>query len=372
MRVLMISKACVVGIYQRKLELMAQSPDVDLTVVVPPVWRDPSGEQRLERAYVQGYTLRVEPIRLNGNYHLHYYPTLPAILREVQPDIVHIDEEPYNLATWHALWWARRLAPRAKTLFFSWQNIRRAYPFPFSVGEAWVLRSIDGAIMGTESAAQVWRAKGYRGHSAVIPQFGVDPDVFMPAPEAATRPTSPAPVIGYIGRLVREKGIDLLLRAVAAHADQGWRVQIAGQGPERPALEAFARELGLAKRVEFVGQRPSTQMAAFYPTLDVLVIPSRTLPNWKEQFGRVIVEAMACGVPVIGSDSAAIPDVIGDAGLVFPEGDAGALGHALHRLFSTPGLSADLARRGRRRILAHFTHARVAGLTIDSYHHLLR
>src|SRR5947209_258140 len=126
MRILMISKAVVVGMYQRKLEEMARLPGVQLTVIVPPFWRDPSGEVRLERAYTQGYDLRVQPMRFNGSFHLHYFPTLARCFADVQPHIVHIDEEPYNLAAWHALWLARRA--RAKSLFFSWQNILKQYP----------------------------------------------------------------------------------------------------------------------------------------------------------------------------------------------------------------------------------------------------
>ena len=70
---------------------------------------------------------------------------------------------------------------------------------------------------------------------------------------------------------------------------------------------------------------PSTEVPAVLRALDVLVLPSLTTPSWKEQFGRVLQEAMACAIPVVGSDSGEIPHVIGDAGLVTPEGDAAAL-----------------------------------------------
>src|SRR5512145_460642 len=141
MRVLMLSKACVVGSYQRKLEEMAKLPDVDLRVLVPPSWRDDRGDLVLERAYVQGYDLRVTPIRFNGHFHVHYYPRFGSEVRAFKPDVVHIDEEPYNVATWHALWHARR--SQARTLFFSWQNIVREYPLPFRLGERWVFDHVD-------------------------------------------------------------------------------------------------------------------------------------------------------------------------------------------------------------------------------------
>ena len=364
MRVLMISKALVVGIYQRKLELIA-AQGVDLLAITPPSWRDERGDLPLERVYTNGYRLETLPIHFNGNFHLHHYRGLGAAIRRFQPQIVHIDEEPYNLATWQALWLARRAG--AKTLFFSWQNIERRYPPPFSWGERWVLDHVDGAIVGTESAAQVWRAKGYRGDLAVIAQFGVDPDLFQPV-APPDRPFT----VGCVARLVPEKGVDLLLRA-AAQLDSDWCVRIVGGGPLRADLDALSGDLGIAERVTFLDQIPSTQMPDQYHQLDALAVPSLTLPNWKEQFGpRATVEAMASGVPVVGSDSGAIPDVIADAGLIVPEGDIEALAAALRRLRDETGLREELARRGRDRVLAHYTHQQIAAATVRVYEAMLK
>ncbi len=363
MRVLMISKACVVGAYQRKLEELA-ARGVDLTVVVPPAW----GDAPLERAHTTGYRLVVNPVRFNGNFHLHHYPGLRRWFTPT-PDIVHIDEEPYNLATWQALWLARRAG--ARSLFFSWQNLERRYPPPFALGERWVLDQVDHALMGTESAADVWRAKGYRGPLDVIPQFGVDPAIFTPPTHPIAGRTR---ALGYVGRLVPEKGVEVLLRALDELVRQGmagWRLDIVGSGPEEAALKRLAAELGLGDHVTFAGQLPSTQMPAFYRQLDILALPSLTRPNWKEQFGRVLVEAMACGVVPVGSDSGAIPGVIGDGGLVTPEGDALALADALRGLMLDEGLRRDLARRGRQRVLDHFTQAQIARQTVAVYEALL-
>ena len=140
-----------------------------------------------------------------------------------------------------------------------------------------------------------------------------------------------------------------------------------GGGPERDRLHAMAREAGIAERVEFADQVQSTEMPAFYRRFDVLALPSRTRPNWKEQFGRALVEAMASGVPVIGSNSGAIPDVIGEAGLIFPEGDAQALAHHLAALLADAGLRATLGEKGRQRALACFTHERIAAATVEVY-----
>ncbi|MBL8164556.1 MAG: glycosyltransferase family 4 protein, partial [Anaerolineae bacterium] len=221
------------------------------------------------------------------------------------------------------------------------------------------------ALMGTQSAADVWRAKGYARPLAVVPQFGVDPQLFQPGTPDA-RPFT----IGYIGRLVVEKGVDLLLDA-AARLRGEWRLRLVGSGPQEDALRAQAERLGIAERITWIPWAASTEMPAQYHELDALALPSLTRPNWKEQFGRVLIEAMASGVPVIGSDSGAIPGIIGDAGIVVPEGDAEALAGALCKLRDDAACRERLAASGRAHVLAHFTHEQVAADTVAAYRAML-
>lgn len=370
MKVLLISKALVVGAYQRKLEELARQPEIELVAVVPPSWR--AGRfgpaTTLERAHTAGYELIVAPVRFNGDFHLHYYPTLARILAEARPDVLHIDEEPYNLATWLAL---RAAQPRdIPGLFFTWQNLKRAYPWPFRHFEQANYHMARYAVAGNPTAASVLRQKGYAGPLAVIPQFGVDPALYAPEPRATSIKRQDA-VIGYAGRLVPEKGVDVLLRACAGLRGD-WRLEILGEGPERPRLMALARELGIDSRAQFLGQVPSTEAPDYYRRMDILVLPSLSRPNWVEQFGRVLIEAMACGVAVIGSASGEIPWVIGDAGLTFPEGDADALRATLAGLLADETRRRELAQQGRARVLAHFTQAHIAEATAAVYREMVR
>ncbi len=366
MHVLMISKACVVGAYQRKLEEIARFSDVELMVVVPRSWREGSRLIQLERAHVTGYQLIAEPVAFNGRFHLHFYPQIGRQLRAFAPDVVHVDEEPYNVATWHALWLAKRAGCRV--LWFTWQNLNRRYPLPFRLIERYNLRHTDYAIAGSVGAATVWRDKGFAGPLAVIPQFGVDVDIFTP--RTGEYDAARDFVIGYAGRLVPEKGVDVLLEAVAG-MDGPWRLIVMGAGSAREQLEALARRREVADRVSFEEFVPSLCMPDFYRGLDAFVLPSRSQSNWIEQFGRVLIEAMACGVPVIGSDCGEIPNVIGDAGLIFPEDDVTALRERLTLLMSDLGLRADLIRRGRERVLAQFTQAQIAAQTVAVYREMI-
>jgi glycosyltransferase involved in cell wall biosynthesis len=240
--------------------------------------------------------------------------------------------------------------------------------------EQWVLRHIDHAVAGTDEAMAVWRKKGYSGPMAVIPQFGVDPQIFMPIPHRAAQPTGAADdrpfVIGYAGRLVPEKGLDVLISA-ATRLPGKWLLSIAGDGPERERLVEMAGVYNIGGSVRFDGPIASTAMPDYYRSLDVLVLPSRTMHNWKEQFGRTLIEAMACGVPVIGARSGAIPEVIGEAGLTFPEGDSHALQACLLSLIEHPRLRRQLAEAGRKRVMEHFTQAQIADPTIEVYRQML-
>jgi len=364
MHVVMISKACIVGAYQKKLEELASAPDVRLTVLVPPGWKDDRGEQRLERAFTRGYDLRVTRLAFNGRFHFHYYPHLAAELDNLHPDLLHIDEEPYNLATRRAMGQAvKRSIP---ALFFTWQNLNRTYPPPFRWWERYNYRRARHVIAGNHDAATVLRAKGYSGPISVIPQFGVDPDLFAPLGPRPDRPFT----IGYAGGFVPAKGLDVLLRA-CARLPQPWELRLVGAGSEEAALRALADGLGVTHQLRWLGKRPSVEMPDFYRSLDALVLPSRAMPNWKEQFGRVLVEAMACETPVIGSDSGEIPHVIGDAGFIFPENDSDALADYLHRLQEDAALRTALGRSGRQRALATFTQAQIARATAEVYRKMM-
>ena len=352
----------VVGAYQRKLEAIAAHPEVDhLTAVVPPSWKEPGGRViGLERVHTVGYDLRVEPIRFNGKFHVFYWPGLGRVIQETRPDVVHLDEEPYNLATALGTWQARRAG--AWPLFFTWQNLLRRYPVPFSLLEQYVLSRSALAIAGNGDAVEVLHAKGYRGPTAVIPQVGIDPSLFCPD---GRMPLENA-TIGYVARLVEEKGPWVLLDALAGLEGE-WRLHVVGSGPLAEPLRARVASLGWQERVRWEPSVPSTEMPDRLRGFDVVVLPSLTRPNWKEQFGRVLVEAMACGVPVAGSSCGEIPNVVGDAGVVVPEGDPTALRRALADLLADPARRAALGAAGVERARRLFTHESIAARTVEAY-----
>jgi glycosyltransferase involved in cell wall biosynthesis len=382
----MLSKALVVGAYQKKAEELAALPGVELTVAVPPVWREPGvGDQVLERRFVRGYQLAVLPIWLNGRHHVHFYPAITRLLAQVRPDVFHIDEESFNFATYQAMRAGVRYG--ARCCFYNWATVDRRYPPPFSWFEQYAFRHATHAIAGVQEAAAIMRRHGYSGPISVLPQFGVDPELFSPierleigdwgsgdgyVQSPIPSPQSPIPnpfVVGYLGRLVPQKGLLDLVEALPllpAHM----RVRLIGDGVQKPQLLARATELGVHDRLELVAW--TNDVPAELRRLHALALPSHTTRGWKEQFGRVLIEAMSCGVPVVGSSSGEIPNVIGDAGLIYSEGDVRALAATLGRLAAQPALYADLARRGRARVLERYTQAALAHQYYEVYCSMLK
>lgn len=366
MRILLLSKAMLVGTYQRKAEELAVLPGVELTVAVPPHWEEPRvGTTPLERRHTTGYQLEVLPMALNGHFHLHFYPGLRRLVERVRPEIFHIDEESFNLATFQAM--RLGVAAGARCCFYNYANIERRYPPPFGWFERYNFRHATAAVAANHEAASILRGHGYRGPLHVLPQFGVDPELFHPALD----PLPPTPFrIGYFGRLIEAKGVLDLLEAMARLPDQA-HLTIVGRGDLEDRIRAAVTRLGIAHRVELRPMVPSAEVAAEMRALHTLVLPSRTTARWKEQYGRVLVEAMASGVPPVGSDSGEIPHVIGDAGLVFPEGNVDKLHQRLRLLMEQPALHALLARRGRERVLDRYTQRAVARAYYDLYREML-
>jgi glycosyltransferase involved in cell wall biosynthesis len=369
LRVLTISKPYVAAAYRDKFAELARRDDVEVGLICPPQW----GSQTFEAGTTAGYTIEQLGIRLNGRNHFHTYRGLTAAVRAFRPDVLNVEEEHYSLVTWQAFRAAQAVS--AAPLFYTWQNIQKTYPPPFSWIERYVFAHAAGAAAGNHESIDVLRAKGYRGLVREIPQMGVTLERFAPAdPSDAARAARKRALgleegafwVAFLGRLVEEKGVQLLVEA-AARVPQV-RLLIGGSGPYGDALAALARERGVSERVRFAPQIPSVEVPAYLQAVDALCLPSLTRANWKEQFGRVLIEAMAAEAVVIGSSSGEIPRVIADAGLVFPEADAPALAGCLERLVGEPALASTLRAQARSRVREMYTNCVVADQFAELFH----
>ncbi len=352
---------------ERKLLLLAEDQQWDIRHICPQMWEDEFF--RVDQRDAAGAYERIALAMLGRptDPHRALYRTLDFSMRGFQPDLIHAEEEPDSLAALQVVAARRIWAPRAKLVLHTWQNVDR----PRNAAVRWVTRqtlaAADAIFCANQQAAAILERHRYRGATPVLPAIGVDMQTFVPCPD---RLAHAGLVVGYVGRMVPEKGIETLIQALGLMGP-GIQAILIGEGPQRVALETQVRTLQLTERIHFYPPAPPTQIARQMCQFDVLVLPSRTTRVWKEQFGRVLVEAMACQIPVVGSDSGAIPEVIGDAGLVFPEGDAASLAECLRRLDAAPERRRELAARGYERAKRLFSQEHIAGETAKIYRQLV-
>ncbi|CAG0985312.1 partial GDP-mannose-dependent alpha-(1-6)-phosphatidylinositol monomannoside mannosyltransferase, partial [Anaerolineae bacterium] len=198
--------------------------------------------------------------------------------------------------------------------------------------------------------------QGYASNVVHLP-YVIDANVFTPA--GGRGHDGEELTVGYLGRLVPEKGLDLLVRACAS-LPANVKLRIAGRGPMRDMLGSLAAEAGIGDRVRITDAVPYADVPAFLRGLDILALPSRPSTIWMEQFGRVLIEAMACGVPVVAAASGEIPAVLADGGVLVPPGDIEALGGALRSLAASADSRTQIGNAGRARALAVFDARAVA------------
>jgi L-malate glycosyltransferase len=384
MKILVASHTYIVDLNCEKLRVMAAlEPDVEVTVVVPQRWR-PGGVQNkiIETTRRQEGSFQVVPLSnlsQNNQSLLTFGADLIALLRQFRPDVIQVEQGSKALGYAEFITLNRLLGLGAKNLFFTWWNLPYQLKFPISQLEAYNLRHTNGLIAGNQDGVDILRQRGYHGPARVLPQLGVDESLFRPQPQpelAAQLGIQPDEfVVGFVGRFVEEKGLLTLGKALASLKNRPWKWLLLGRGPLKEALEQQAIADGIADRLIWVESVPHDTVPHYINLMSTLVLPSeatdkfRTLTSvgWKEQFGHVLIEAMACQVPVVGSDSGEIPFVIDQAGLTFPEGNAAELSDRLLQLMSQPDLSIDLAKRGYERAMLMYTNRAIAQEQLNFY-----
>jgi glycosyltransferase involved in cell wall biosynthesis len=325
----------------------------DPFIVTPARWRHEYTSSTFRPEVLTEMSGRVvgRRIVLAGRVQRHAYLTQVAkVISDVAPHAAFVEQEPTSVSGFQ---WGRALH-RAGVPFGlqAAENLDRPWPLPALAFRRWTLAHTAFVSSRSPTAAALVHRVAPQIAAPVIPHH-------VPAwPATRTGAAREQFVVGFAGRLVPEKGLEVLIDA-AAGVD-GVLVRLVGNGPLRDELQERAIQRRVTLEVDTTVKHED--MAAAYAGFDVLVLPSRTTPTWTEQFGRVLVEALWCGVPLVGSDSGEIPwviDVTG-GGLVVPEGDVGALREALIRFRDAPALRRELGERGRERARTLFSVAAVA------------
>ncbi len=348
-RLLVVSHPAVVSVNQEVYRELSRR-GWEVTIVVPSRWRHDYSESDIRPQALAGLesALRPLPVLLAGRPQRHLYlARCRAVCAQTRPDVAFLEAEPYALA---AAQWGHTLHRRGIPFGVqSYENIDRALPLPVRWLRSRVLRDAAFVAARSDSAGELVRRWGARGEVQLTPPAVPRWEDAEPVPEPAPRPFT----IGYAGRLIESKGLLDLLAAVR-RLEAPIELILIGEGALRAQLDGQAIPGSTVRVLDDIRHE---QMTAAYAQIDVLVLPSHTTATWKEQFGRVIIEALWCGVPVVGSDSGEIPWLLEltGGGVTFPEGRPELLAEQLQRLRDDPALRSRLASSGRAAVERLFT-----------------
>jgi glycosyltransferase involved in cell wall biosynthesis len=341
------------------------------TLVVPAKWHEygnwiladpPEAELRI--ITLPAMLTRFGPAK----WYLHFYPRLAKLLQELRPDVIHLWEEPWSIVALQAILIRNALLPKSAIILETDQNILRELPQPFEFFRRFALQRTDLLIVRGQEALAVANATGFEGPSVTV-EYCFDRSTFhADGREEARRALGgfDGLVVGYVGRMTEEKGLANVIAALAQCRSKIMFVLV-GDGPDSIALQQQTRALNVEENVRFLPPKPYREVAAFMRGIDLLILFSQTRPTWKEQFGRVIIEAQACGTPVIGSTSGAIPSVVQNGGWIVGEDEISELAILLDRLANDPNEIRAKSTAGLEQVAKRFTPEKVAGDLASAY-----
>ena len=328
---------------------------VEVTAVVPDRWVSKEGLAQATESGNDG-GVRVVTVPVRG------FPGQPGglvwnakalrrTLTDLKPDLVHIEEELWTQPAALGLRMARRLG--VPGVLGTAESLPRSYSIGQRLRRERSLRHAAGVIGANSLALNLATRRRPSVPHTVVVQTGITPGATLP------REQHPELAIGFVGRLVPERGLDLLFRACVGLAGN-WTLTVIGTGPSQEELEGLAQRLGIAARISWLGALPRQAVDGIWPHLDCLVLPSRTTERWVMTEGQAAMHAMANGVAVVGTNSGALPEIIGDAGRIVPEEDVAALAAALQDLYANRSECERLGSVGRRRVQEEFSERAIA------------
>ena len=376
-RLLAVGHSYVLAVNRATLREVASDASFDITVAAPSFFH---GDLRPVHCEPEppGSPLKLVslPARWTKRIHVFQYADKPLrdlILR--QPfDGIHAWEEPYIFAGYQIA----RLAKRsdARFCFRSAQSLNKHYPLPFSFFEKRCVAAANKWIAGGKSVFRNLVARGYPADRGRVITLAVDTSMFQPADEAARMAVRESlglkpPIIGYMGRLVPAKGLRILMQALEALGSEApWSFLLLGSGEMQNEIDQWAARRGWSDRVK-IHLAKHDQVPQYLSAMDMMVAPSQTMPNWKEQFGRMLIEAFACAVPVIASDSGEIPHVVGEHGFIVPEKDVQGWKQTIETLLRDEDLRRRTGLAGLSRV-GEFSVPTVARQFREFYRDLVR
>lgn len=366
-RIAFLTFAYIIDVYQSKLKALQDTGFLDIAWLAPSKWKMYSWNRTMSLS-IRYKDVKVYPVNiwfLNGVNGGYLFPTLPLVkvINHFKPDVLHYEQEVFSLSAFQVAVCSK--LSRIPFTVFCWENVEKELPVYRWLTTKYVLNNASAIIAGNEEAGQIIKKWGYKGIVEIMPQIGIDTNLFYPREKIEDPHIF---TIGYVGRIVQEKGIDLIFDAAKRLIENNIqiRILICGSGDNKQELQIYAEHLGLTKHVHWLGAVNHERVPEILAQLDVLILASRTVEGkWKEQFGHVLVEAMAMGIPVIGSNSGAIPEVIGRPDLIFPENNHLELAQIIKKLIDNPGWKLDISSFLLSRAVSEYSDQRIADRLLE-------
>ncbi len=374
-KLLIISHALVQEAAQARWKLLAESDHFDIRMLIPRTWTSEWFQTKKPQVFtpqtIQRENFEVCPVpttdeRKWGKYLIK---NLHKHLKEFSPDVIFCIHTEDVRQLHQTIIYRRLFAPHSKLVYFTMYAFPRVPPLmkitvknilkKLYFGLRWwhVRHGTDGVLVHCPPIRDQIQKEKYRKPVLLQTQVGVDPDIFRPDPQVRKSLRGKLGldrfVIGYAGRLAEEKGI---LDLIAALQDMplDWQLLWVGEGKVRKDIEIWAKQHAWSDRVKITGYVPMNEVARYMNAMDCFFIGSRTTRNWVDTFPLAVAQAMATGLPVVGSDSGAIPFQLGGKGLIFPEGDTVKLRQCLLMLAEDVSLRVKMGEQLLQRARAEF------------------
>lgn len=374
-RILSVGHSYCVALNRRLAHEMARIGvgEWEVSAVAPTFWHGELRAILLEPS--DGELCRLERVSAHLSQYIHFM-FYDRRLREIVQDgwdLIHCWEEPYILAGAQVARWT---PPKSPLVYATGQNISKSYPPPFGSFERYSMQRASGWVAFGYSIEQALSGRPFYSDRMrrVIP-LGVDVEHFYPDSEARKKVreklgwSDPGPaVVGFFGRFVREKGLEVLTTTLE-NLSCPWRTLIVGSGPLERQLHRWASRYG--DRVRLLTGVRHDEVPAYLNGVDILCVPSQTTSHWREQFGRILIEGFACRVPVVASDSGEIPHIVGDAGIVIGEKDQESWTAAVSELLENQDRRQELASKGIERAHREFSWTVVARKYLEFFDEIL-
>jgi|688.fasta_scaffold09405_5 glycosyltransferase involved in cell wall biosynthesis len=390
LNLIILSHAYVYSAYRAKIEALSEYHDLNITLITPEFGLEGGGQKVYAEQYEgKQYHHIILSGYFTGKLNFFVFKNLKSTLQSLNPDIILLEEEYWTQIAAQVTYITKKFLPHTKLILLSCENMCHIWEkeaetlyqkfryTSFHFIEKYVISKLDGLIFQLPGVWQDFEnlidGLGFKGKRGTLPQLGVDYNRFAHnSPQLQSIRVDLGLddntfVYGYIGRIIPEKGIEDMIYAFEGWNKDNTKLIIIGNGDTEYVnqIKQLVQTLKLDDIVIFKNAIPFEEIPAYFQLFNISLLLSHTTPIWKEQFGRVLVESMAAGTPVIGSDSGAIPLVIEDTGYIVLEQNISAIRQALIEAFENKKKYKLLSKSSQARAKKEFSYQAIAKQTYD-------